>query len=316
MHHHHHHGSSCHHNHGHSHGHHHVPKNFDRRFAIGAGINMAFVVAELGFGFFSKSLGLISDAVHNFSDVVGLLLAWGGAWLARRKPTQDRTYGFSGASILSALGNAGLLLIATGAIILQAIQRFFNPADVDSPVIIWVALIGIAVNFATALLFYKDKNHDINVRGAYLHMMADAAVSLGVVIAGFIIMNTGWQWIDPVIGLVIAGVILLGTWDLAKEALHLSLAGVPRHVDRNEVHAYLKSLPGVTDVHDLHIWAMSTTQTALTAHLTRPELAPDDAFLDKVADELNHRFRIQHPTLQIEKGGHEHACRLAPEEVI
>lgn len=311
---HHHHGHSC--SHGH-HGHHHVlPSNVDRRFMIGAAINMIFVVGELGFGIISNSLGLIADAAHNFSDVVGLLLAWAGAFLSRMAPTSQRTYGYSGATILAALGNAALLFVATGGIIVHAISRLIDPAPVESQVVIWVALVGIIINGATAMLFYRDKEHDINVKGAYLHMAADAAISLGVVIAGLVILKTGWLWVDPIIGLAIAAVILWGTWGLAKEALHLSLAGVPRNVDRDAVLGYLGSLTGVTEVHDLHIWAMSTTKNALTVHLIMPQVGADDAFLARVTNDLEVRFNIHHPTIQVERGGEVDSCRFAPENVI
>lgn len=322
MHHHHGHSHGCSHNHGHPqdkhrhHHHHDLPENFDRGFALAAGINMAFVIAEMGFGFFSNSLGLIADAAHNFSDVIGLLLAWGGAFLSRMNPTAQRTYGYSGASILAALGNAALLFVATGGIILNSIQRFFDPAPVETSSVIWVALIGILINGGTAMIFHKTQAHDLNARGAYLHMIADAAVSLGVVIAGFVIMHTGWLWVDPLIGLVIAGVILIGTWGLAKEALHLSLAGVPKHIDRDAVYTFLKNLPGVTEVHDLHIWGMSTTSSALTAHLVKPEGIPDDSFLHGVALELEKRFNIHHPTLQVERGDDTEPCKFASDTVI
>lgn len=327
MHFHHNHGPGCSHSHSvlnpnpqdaHRHHHHHdaPPNSFTRKFAIGAAINLLFVAAELTFGFVSNSLGLIADAAHNFSDVIGLLLAWGGMWLSQFRPTEKHTYGYSGASILAALSNAALLFVAIGGIIVQAINRFLQPAPVESLTIVWVALIGIVINGATAMLFYKDQGHDINVRGAYLHMVADALISLGVVIAGIVIYYTDWLWVDPIISLVIAGVIIIGTWRLAKESLHLSLAGVPPHIDRNGVFEYLSTLPGVTEVHDLHIWAMSTTKTALTAHLIRPEAGTDDAFLHDVAMDLEKRFNIQHPTIQVEKGGHPDSCRFAPVEVI
>jgi cobalt-zinc-cadmium efflux system protein len=322
------HGNHCTHSHGlhihahpqdghRHHAHHHVPPSgFDKRFAIGAAINLGFVAGELSFGFLSNSLGLIADAAHNFSDVIGLLLAWGGVWLTRFNPTEKHTYGYSGASILAALGNAALLLIAIGGIIVQAVNRFMHPAAVHSETIIYVALVGIVINGATAMLFYKDQHHDINVRGAYLHMLADAGISLGVVVAGLIIAKTGWLWIDPTVSLMIAGVILIGTWGLAKEALHLSMAGVPPHIDRNGVYNYLSSLPGVTEVHDLHIWAMSTTKTALTVHLLRPEGGIDDDFLHEIAAVLEKDFNIQHPTIQLEKGDKDGFCRFAPAEVI
>lgn len=321
--HHHHHHHGCSHGHGgnpqdkhRNHTHHHVPENFNSRFAWGAGINMLFVVAELGFGIISNSLGLIADAAHNFSDVIGLLLAWGGAWLSRLNPTAQRTYGYSGASILAALANASLLFIAIGGIFVQAVNRFMNPQPVESMTIIWVAMIGIVINGATAMIFHKGQEHDLNIRGAYLHMVADTAISLGVVIAGVIIMYTNWLWVDPVVSVAIAVIIAIGTWNLATEALHLSLAGVPKHVNRDEVHKFLFSLPGVTEVHDLHIWGMSTTQTALTAHLLRPNHGIDDEFLHHISDELLKRFNIQHPTIQLESGKDSQPCRLAPENVL
>jgi len=311
------HGHGCGHGHGHGHGHHHhVPKNFDKRFAIGAALNMGFVVAELMFGFISNSLALIADAMHNFSDVVGLLLAWGGAWLARLIPTATRTYGYRSASILAALANAALLFVAVGGILFEALQRFFEPAPIAGMTVVWVAAIGIVINTATAMMFWHGQKDDINVRGAFLHMAADAAVSLGVVVAALIVMATDWYWIDPVISLVIAAVIVWSTWGLARDALHLSLAGVPKNIDQAKVRDYLAALPGVTEVHDLHIWAMSTTETALTVHLLRPGALPDDTFLHEVGAELQNRFKIHHPTIQVEVGNAKDGCKLAPAEVV
>jgi len=277
---------------------------------------MGFVVAELLFGFISNSLALVADAMHNFSDVIGLLLAWGGAWLARLMPTATRTYGYRSASILAALTNAGLLFIAVGGIVIESVRRFFNPAFIESSTVIWVAALGIIINTATAMMFFHGQKDDLNIRGAFLHMVADALVSVGVVVAAVFVMWTGYLWIDPVIGLVIAGVIVWSTWGLAKDSLHLSLAGVPRNVDVAAVRSYLAGLPGVAEVHDLHIWAMSTTETALTVHLLRPGSAPDDAFLHEVAGGLQSRFKIHHPTIQIEVGNAKDACKLAPEEVV
>jgi len=307
-----------HHGHGHHHHghHHHIPKNFDKRFAIGAALNMGFVVAELLFGFLSNSVALIADAMHNFSDVIGLLLAWGGAWLARLIPTATRTYGYRSASILAALANAALLFIAVGGIVIESVRRFFNPAVIESTTVIWVAAIGIVINTATAMMFFHGQKDDLNIRGAFLHMVADALVSVGVVVAALIVLWTGYDWIDPLIGLVIAGVIVWSTWGLAKDSLHLSLAGVPRNINVEAVRRYLAGLPGVAEVHDLHIWAMSTTETALTVHLLRPAAVPDDAFLHEVAGELQSRFKIHHPTIQIEAGNARDACKLAPEEVV
>lgn len=305
---------------GHSHGigghHHHVPKNFDRAFAIGAFLNLSFVGAELTYGYLAKSLALIADAVHNFADVVGLLLAWGAAWLARRAPTDERTFGYRRASILAALANACTLFLAIGAIIIEALQRFASPAPLNAPTMIWVAGVGIAINFGTAMLFWKGQKDDLNLRAAFMHMIADAAISAGVVLAGLIIMFKGWIWIDPAISLIVSVIILIGCWDLAKEALHLSLDGVPKHINRRGVLVYLHELPGVSGVHDLHIWAMSTTEVALTVHLMRPGAALDDVFLHKVARDLRERFQIGHVTIQIEAGNAKDDCMLAPNEVV
>lgn len=304
-----------HHHHGHGH-HHHVPKNFDRSFAIGAFLNFAFVGAELSFGYQAKSLALVADAVHNFSDVIGLLLAWGAAWLGRLGPTDQRTYGYRGASILAALGNAGLLFLATGGIIIEAVQRFAHPAEISSMTMIYVAGLGIVINFGTAMLFWRGQKDDINLRAAFMHMIGDAAISFGVVFAALVIRAKGWQWLDPASSLTISVIVIVTTWDLAKEAVNLSMAGVPRHIDKAAVEKYLQSLPGVTEVHDLHIWAMSTTETALTAHLLRPNAAPDDHFLTQAAQELNSKFKIHHTTLQIEAGNSPETCILAPAEVV
>ncbi|MGZ5827744.1 MAG: cation diffusion facilitator family transporter [Xanthobacteraceae bacterium] len=302
-----------HHDHGGA-NHSHAPKGFSRAFAIGTALNLLFVVAEIVFGFASNSLALLSDAAHNFSDVLGLLLAWGATWLAQRPPTATRTYGYRSASILAALANAGLLLVATGAIFLEALQRFADPHAVDSGTVIWVAAVGIIINSATALMFMRGREHDLNINGAFLHMAADAGVSLGVVIAAMLIMWTGWLWLDPAISLVIGMVIFWSCWSLMRDALNLALHAVPERVDPGAVEAYLCGLPGVAEVHDLHIWAMSTTETALTAHLVRPDAASNDNLLHDAAHELQHRFGIQHATLQIESG--EHECRLAPAHVV
>lgn len=303
------------HKHGHGH-HHHVPQNFDSAFAIGAFLNLSFVGAELTYGYLAKSLALMADAVHNFADVVGLLIAWGAAWLARRAPTDERTFGYRRASILAALLNSCLLFLAIGGIIIEAVQRFARPAHVQTEMMIWVAAVGIAINFGTAMLFWKGQKHDLNLRAAFMHMIGDAAISVGVVVGGLIIMFKGWVWMDPAISLVVCAIILITCWDIAKEALHLSLDGVPKHIDRRSVIVYLHELPGVTGVHDLHIWAMSTTDVALTVHLMRPGLPTDDHFLHKVAGELQERYQIGHVTIQIEAGNTKEACKLAPKEVI
>lgn len=296
--------------------HHHAPKDFGQAFALGVGLNAAFVAIELGAGMWAGSLALVADAGHNLSDVLGLLLAWGAAYLARRKPSGRRTYGWRRTSILAALGNAILLLVAVGAIAWEAVHRLAQPEAVASSTIIWVAAAGVVVNTVTAMLFVGGHHHDLNVRGAFLHMAADAAVSVGVVIGGIIIGRTGWSWIDPTLSLIIAAVIAISTWDLLWQSLNLALDTVPPGVDLELVRGYLAGLPGVTAVHDLHIWAISTTETALTVHLVKPEAIVDDDWLDKISHELHEQFGIEHPTIQIETGLGSHACRLAPDDVV
>jgi cobalt-zinc-cadmium efflux system protein len=304
--------------HGHSHadghaGHSHAPATFGLAFAIGVTLNTVLVGAEFGFGYAANSLALISDAIHNLSDVLALLLAWGAAWLSRRRPTQQHTYGYRRASILAALINAGLLLIGVGGIAVEAIDRLREPAAVAGWTVVIVAAIGILVNGATALMFMRGRDDDLNIRATYLHMAADAGVSLGVVIATLVIMATGWLWVDPAVSLGIAALVLASGWGLARDSVNLALDGVPKGIDLADVKDYLGRLDGVTDVHDLHIWAMSTNETALTAHLVRPD-GFNDAFLHGVCEELARRFRIQHTTLQIESGSD--VCRLAPAEVV
>ncbi len=301
------------HSHG-GHGHAHAPRSFGAAFAIGTALNLGLVLAELAFGFLSNSLALISDGVHNFSDVLGLLLAWAGSWLAARQPTPSRTYGYRRASILAALGNAALLFVATGAIIIEAVRRFAEAPPVASTTVLWVAGSAIVINTATALLFLGGRDHDLNIKSAFLHMAGDAAVSLGVVIAALLIGRTGWLWLDPFVSILIAVVILWSSWGLMREVLNLALDAVPRGTDRGAVESYLGSLPDVVEVHDLHIWAMSTTETALTVHLVRPRTGMDDQFLAEIAHALEHLFGIHHATIQIEAGDGE--CRLAPSHVL
>ena len=299
---------------GHSHaGHSHAPGDFGFAFAIGSSLNAAFVAVELVFGYAANSLALVSDAVHNLSDVMALLLAWGATWLAQKRPTDTHTYGYRRASILVALFNAGLLLVAVGGIAVEAVNRIQAPARVASWTVVWVAAIGILINGGTALLFMRGRHHDLNIRGAYLHMAADASVSLGVVVAALSIMATGWFWIDPVISLCISAVVLASGWGLARDSVNLALDAVPKGIELAHVQHYFRSLDGVTEVHDLHVWAMSTNETALTAHLVRPD-GHDDAFLHHVCEELAHRFNIHHATLQIEKSGE--VCKLAPAEMV
>jgi len=301
--------------HGHHHGHHaSTLVSFGTAFAIGAGLNLTFALVELGIGFFANSLALISDALHNFSDVICLLLAWGAAWLATRRPTASRTYGFRRASILAALANAALLIAATGAIVTEAIRRLLAPEPIAAGLVLAVAALGIVINTATALMFRRGHAHDLNVKAAFLHMVGDAVVSLGVVIAALLIRWTGWLWLDPAASIAIAAVILIATWGLTRDALNLALDAVPAGIDRHAVEAYLAGLPGVTEVHDLHIWAMSTTETALTAHLVRPNAGLDDHLLVDAARELDRRFGIRHATIQVEAGNAE--CHLAPAHVV
>lgn len=285
----------------HSHNHHHAA-NYDRAFAVGISLNILFVLIEAFYGWQADSLALLSDAGHNLSDVLGLLLAWGGFYLARLRPSQKHTYGLGRATMMAALFNALILLLAIGGIAWEAIARFSDPAPIQGTTVIVVAAIGMVINSITAWLFMSGNKHDINLRGAFLHMAADALVSLGVVIAGAMYLWTGWTWLDPGISLVIALVILLGTWDLLRRSLHLSLDGVPASVELKTVSDCLSALPGVSAVHDLHVWAMSTSEIALTVHLVMPGGHPGDDFLCRTAEILHDEFDIEHATIQIEKG--------------
>lgn len=287
--------------HPHSHQHHHAA-NYDRAFAVGISLNILFVAIEAFYGWQADSLALLSDAGHNLSDVLGLLLAWGGFYLARLRPSQKHTYGLGRATMMAALFNALILLVAIGGIVWEAIARFSDPAPIQGTTVIVVAAIGMIINSITAWLFMSGNKHDLNLRGAFLHMAADALVSLGVVIAGAMFLWTGWTWLDPGISLVIALVILLGTWDLLRRSLHLSLDGVPASVELKAVSDYLSALPGVSAVHDLHVWAMSTSEIALTVHLVMPNGHPGDDFLCHTAGVLHDEFGIEHTTIQIETG--------------
>lgn len=299
-------------------GHSHAPANFGRAFAIGIGLNTAFVLVEAGYGLAANSLALLADAGHNLSDVLGLAVAWGAATLAKRQPSPQFSYGLRRSTILAALINAVLLLVAVGAIALEAVQRFSSPEPVASVTVMVVAGIGIVINTVTALLFASGRKGDLNIRGAYLHMAADAAVSAGVVIAGLVILQTGWQWLDPVTSLLIAAVILWSTWGLLRDSVALSLDAVPRGIDMARVQAHLVALPGVQAVHDLHVWPISTSQTALTAHLVRPvdpgREANEDAFLCNAANSVQEKFGIDHCTFQIERASG--ICALEPDDVV
>jgi cobalt-zinc-cadmium efflux system protein len=293
------------HNHAHDHVHGHAPKDFGSAFAIGVLLNSAFVLIEAGFGLWSGSMALVADAGHNLSDVLSLLIAWGAAYMSQLPASGRYTYGYKSSSILAALANAGLLLVALGAILFETIDRLFKPAAVEGWTMIAVAGVGIVINTATALLFASGRKHDINVRGAFLHMAADALVSVGVVVAGVGILLTGELLIDPLASLVIVGVIAWGTWGLLRDSVKMGLLAVPDGIDESAVREYLTGLPGVTAVHDLHIWPMSTTETALTAHLVMPAGYPGGAFLREVAHELDHSFHIGHATVQVETGADE-----------
>ncbi|MBK6900548.1 MAG: cation transporter [bacterium] len=286
----------------------HAHDDHNRIFALAVALNVGFVAVEAGFGVAAGSLALLADAGHNLGDVLGLLLAWGATRLARRRPSQRRTYGWRSSSILAAMLNAGLLLVAVGGIAWEAVRGFGEPGEVAGRTVIWVAAAGVVLNTATALLFAAGRKHDLNLRAAFLHMAADAAVSAGVVVAAVVMLRTGWVWLDPTVSLVIAAVILVGTWGLLRESVDLALAAVPAGIDPAAVEAYLGGLPGVTAVHDLHIWGMSTTESALTAHLVKPDPRDDDELLARACRDLHDRFGIGHATLQWERGGHPAPC--------
>jgi len=282
--------------------HHHTGPDYNRAFAIGVALNAVFVVVEAVFGLLADSLALLTDAGHNLGDVLSLLLAWGASALASRRPSARRTYGYSRASILASIASGLLLLAAVGAIAWEAVQRFLEPVEPAGPVIVVVAAVGVLINTATAMLFISGKDRDLNIRGAYLHMAADAAVSLGVVVSGALVWFWGMNWIDPLISLVIGVVIFLSTWGLLRDSLNLVVDAVPRSVDPMQVRGYLLGLPGVTGLHDLHIWGTSTTDIALTAHLVMDPMPDSDAFLNGVAASLASQFGINHPTIQVERG--------------
>ncbi len=295
-------------------GHSHAPASFDRAFAIGIALNAVFIAAEVGAGLYADSVALLADAGHNLSDVLGLGVAWGGAALARSAPTKRFTYGLKGSTILGALLNALLLLVALGAIVLEAVQRFGEPGTAAGPTVAVVAAIGIVVNVATALLFARGRHGDVNIRGAFLHMAADAAVSAGVVVAGLVIWRTGLGWIDPAVSIAIAVLIFWQTWGLLRETMSMALAAVPSGIDPDRVEAALRDLPGIAGTHDLHIWPMSTTETVLTAHLVAPSGHPGDRFLADAQAMLHDRFGIGHATLQVETGDQD--CELADERRV
>lgn len=295
-----------------AHEHSHAPRNFNRAFAIGIGLNIAFVAVESFYGWKVNSLALLADAGHNLSDVAGLALAWAGGMAGRLAPDSRHTYGWRRASILAAFANAILLLVAMGSLAWEAIERLRVPVHTEGLTMIAVAAVGVVINGATAMLFMAGRSRDLNIRGAFLHMAADALVSLGVVAAGALYLWTRWTWLDPVASLAIAVVIVVGTWRLFRQSLHLMFDGVPDSVDLEDVRAYLLSQPGVEDVHDLHIWAISTSDIALSVHLLMPGGYPGEAFIDAVTARLHDRFEISHPTIQIETSQKNHGCEQQP----
>jgi cobalt-zinc-cadmium efflux system protein len=283
---------------------------------IGVILNTGFVVAEVVYGVLGNSVALLADAGHNLSDVLGLLLAWGASVLVKRTPSKRFTYGLRSTSILAALINAAMLLMVTGGIAWEALTRFHHPDQVQGMTVIVVAGIGIGINLATAFLFMSGSKGDLNVRAAFTHMLGDAAIAFGVVLAGVAILYTGWLWLDPAVSLVISALVVWGTWGLLRDSVNLALHGVPEGIDTAEVRKYLAGLDGVSEVHDLHIWGMSTTETALTVHLVTPGGYPGDAFRQALCLNLRKRYEIAHATIQIEVADTAHSCELAPNEVV
>lgn len=303
--------------HGHDHGsgHVHAPKDFGKAFAIGAALNIGFVVIEFVYGLLANSVALVADAGHNLGDVLGLLMAWAAMVLSRRTPSTTHTYGLRRGTILAALANAVLLLITIGAIFVEGVRRLIDPGAIESVTVMVVAMVGIVINGVTAWLFASGRKGDINLRAAYVHMAGDAMVSAGVVVAGAVIYLTGWTRLDPLVSMAIAVVILVSTWRLLRDSVGMSLDAVPIGIQHGEVAAFLQRQPGVETIHDLHIWPMSTTETALTCHCRMPGGHPGDAFLVSVAHDLKDRFGIGHPTIQIEVSA-EIACALEPDHVV
>jgi cobalt-zinc-cadmium efflux system protein len=316
-------GHAGHENHGHGHAghkhdhgagghhHHHAPQaGQGRTFALAVGLNVLIVAVQAVYGVLAHSTALLADAGHNLSDVLGLLLAWGAVWLGQRRPSARYTFGLGSSSILASLANAALLLFACGAIVLEALQRLFNPAPVAGLDVFVVATLGLVVNGFSAWLFMRGSKEDLNVRGAFLHMAADAAISAAVAVSGLVILFTGWSWLDPLMSLVVVSVIVVGTWGLGRDAMRLAMAAVPPGVDTARIRAYLVALPGVSDVHDLHVWALSTTENALTVHLVMPGGHPGDVFVQKVVTTLKADYAMHHSTVQIEFGSACQACVL------
>jgi cobalt-zinc-cadmium efflux system protein len=302
------------HQHGHHHGHSHAPATFGSAFAIATVLNIALVAIQAAYGVLAHSMALLADAGHNAGDVLALVLAWGSHAISQKHPTERYTYGFRSSSIIAALINATILLVVTGAIAWAAVERLFAPQPVAGATVMVVAALAILINGAAAAVLARGNTSDLNVYGAFLHLVADAAVSAGVVVAGLVILVTGWLWVDPVASLVISGVIVWSTWGVLRDAAKMSLQGVPSQIDPGAVRVYLQSLPAVVEVHDLHIWPMSTTETALTCHLVMPDGDPQPDFLEVIYIGLQQRFGIGHPTIQIERG--DRPCKLSPEHIV
>ena len=305
-----------HHHHAHGHGHEHAIEATNRAFVVGVILNLSFVLVETGYGISANSLSLLADAGHNFSDVIALLAAWGAMLLSKRLPSPRFTYGLRGSTILVALANAMLLLIAVGGIAWESVRRFTQPSVMNEATVIWVALTGVVINAVTAFMLMGGSKHDLNMRGAFLHMAADAVISLSVALAGAVMLWTGWLWLDPAVSLVIAILIFWGTWDLFKQSLKLSLHAVPEAIDPEDVQRFLAAWPCVQAVHDLHIWGMSTTETALTVHLVVGADHPGNDYLHTLAHELEYQFGISHATIQVELGNTDTFCSLAPSDVV
>jgi cobalt-zinc-cadmium efflux system protein len=307
------------HEHGHSHGlggHVHAPASFGRAFAIGTALNAAFVAAQVFYGLAAHSVALLADAIHNLGDVLGLVIAWWAMHLAKRRPTLTRTYGWGRGTIMASLTNAVVLLLGCGAIAIESVQRFGDPHPVAGNVVMWVAAIGIVINGATALMFMRGRKHDLNVKGAFLHMASDAAVSAGVVVAGLAIQFTGWLWLDPATSLLIVAIIILGTWGLLRDSMNLAMDVVPAGIELPQVEEALLNLPGVTEVHDLHVWALSTTETALTAHLLQGTAGRESGLIAEACAQMLQRFKIGHCTFQIETAESADTCGLRAADVV
>ena len=306
-----HHSHSHSHDHGHGHHHHHAPvAGHGFAFALAVALNVAIVVIQAVYGVLAHSTALLADAGHNLSDVLGLLLAWGAAWLATRRPSARYTFGYGSSSILASLANAALLLFACGVIVAEAIDRLMNPAPVAGLAVFVVAAVGMVVNGLSACLFMRGQKEDLNIRGAFLHMAADAGVSAAVAISGLVILYTNWTWLDPLMSLLVVAVVVYGTWGLLRDSVRLALNAVPSGVDVERIRDYLADQPGVEDVHDLHIWALSTTGNALSAHLVMPAGHPGDERLDGIVLALRERFSMQHATLQVDLGTTDHRCAM------